>query len=418
MKNKGVKNMVVPPLRFAEFRDTEGWEENIIGNVSKYENGKAHEQDIAEKGKFIVVNSKFISTDSEVKKFINTPFCIAKKGDILMVLSDVPNGRAIAKCFIVDADNLYTVNQRICKITPTKANGLFLYNILNRNPYFLAFDDGVKQTNLKNDDVLSCPIVLPKDLKEQQKIADCLSSLDDLITAESQKLDALKGHKKGLMQQLFPADGETVPQLRFAEWRDSEGWEEVKIGEYTSKIGSGITPNGGDKNYKKTGRPFVRSQNIGWGQLILENVAFIDEATHSTFISTEIELDDVLLNITGASIGRSAVADKRIAGGNVNQHVCIIRADKKLNSYFLNQYLLSERGQKQIDNFQTGGNRQGLNFQQIRSMCISIPPSVKEQQKIADCLSSLDALINAESEKLEALKGHKKGLMQQLFPSV
>jgi len=121
-----------------------------------------------------------------------------------MVLSDVPNGRAIAKCFFVDTDNFYTVNQRICKITPIKANGTILYYILNRNPYFLAFDDGVKQTNLRNEDVLNCSFLLPKEIEEQQKIADCLSSLDEQISAQTEKIDALKSHKKGLMQALFP----------------------------------------------------------------------------------------------------------------------------------------------------------------------------------------------------------------------
>ena len=121
-----------------------------------------------------------------------------------MVLSDLPNGKALAKCFFVDIDNLYTVNQRICKITPIKSVGIMLFYILNRNSYFLAFDDGVKQTNLKKEDVLNCTIPLPKDLKEQQKIADCLTSLDDLISAQTQKIEILKAHKKGLMQGLFP----------------------------------------------------------------------------------------------------------------------------------------------------------------------------------------------------------------------
>ena len=198
----------VPGLRFPEFRDAGEWVMKIIGQVAHYENGKAHEQDIIEQGTYIVVNSKFISTDGEVKKHSDTVNLLTKKGDILMVLSDVPNGRAIAKCFYVDKDNTYTVNQRICKLTPKKTVGLVLYYVINRNNYLLAFDDGVKQTNLKKDDVLNCPIVLPNNPKEQNKIADCLSSLDELITAEAQKLDTLKAYKKGLMQGLFPSADE------------------------------------------------------------------------------------------------------------------------------------------------------------------------------------------------------------------
>lgn len=202
------KGETVPKLRFPEFRDSGEWEEQTLGQVAHYENGKAHEQDINEQGKYIVANSKFISTAGEVKKYSDTANLLANNGDILMVLSDVPNGRAIAKCFFVYKDNTYTVNQRICKLTPKKIVGLFLYYIVNRNNYFLAFDDGVKQTNLKKDDVLNCPILLPKNIKEQQKIADCLSSLDEIIIAQAQKIDTLNAQKKGLMQKLFPSTDE------------------------------------------------------------------------------------------------------------------------------------------------------------------------------------------------------------------
>ena len=241
--------------------------------------------------------------------------------------------------------------------------------------------------------------------------------MDELIAALARKVDALKTHKKGLMQQLFPREGETQPRLRFTEFRDAGEWEVRELGLMTTKVGSGITPTGGDQNYKTEGRPFVRSQNVGWGQLILNDVAFIDEKTHMSFSSTEIKPSDVLLNITGASIGRSAVADSRIVGGNVNQHVCILRVKpRELTPTLLNQYLISEYGQKQIDSFQAGGNRQGLNFAQIRSFSIPVPPTEGEQQRISNFLTSLDDLITAATQELETLKTHKKGLMQQLFP--
>jgi len=194
----------VPKFRFKEFEDSGEWKETTLTQVADYENGKAHEQDIADDGEFIVVNSKFISQDGEVKKFTNTAFLPATKGDVLMVLSDIPNGKAIAKCFLVEEDNRYTVNQRICRITPNNLNSKILYYLLNRNPYFLAFDDGVKQTNLRKEDVLNCPLMIPEDPKEQEKIADTLSSVDDLINAQNQKLEALQLHKKGLLQGLFP----------------------------------------------------------------------------------------------------------------------------------------------------------------------------------------------------------------------
>ncbi|HQN73090.1 MAG TPA: restriction endonuclease subunit S [bacterium] len=198
-----------PQLRFKEFEQNGDWKETTLTQVADYENGKAHEQDIVDDGDYIVVNSKFISSDGDVKKFTNIAFCPAQKGDILMVLSDVPNGKAIAKCFWVEEDNRYTVNQRICKITPHNLDSKILYYLLNRNPYFLAFDDGVKQTNLRKEDVLNCPLLIPSDPKEQEKIATCLSSLDEIISAQSQKIETLKLHKKGLLQGLFPGVNET-----------------------------------------------------------------------------------------------------------------------------------------------------------------------------------------------------------------
>jgi restriction modification system DNA specificity domain protein len=194
----------VPEWRFPEFRDSGEWENTTIGKIADYENGKAHENNIIDNGKYIVVNSKFISTEGEIIKYTNEANLLAYKGDILMVLSDVPNGRALSKCYLVDKDNLYTVNQRVCRITPQKVNSILLFYTINRNKYFLAFDDGVKQTNLRKDDVLHCSIVIPKDANEQEKIADFLSGIDDLISRQTDKIEALKQHKKSLMQGLFP----------------------------------------------------------------------------------------------------------------------------------------------------------------------------------------------------------------------
>jgi type I restriction enzyme S subunit len=198
----------IPRLRFPEFRDAPGWKVKPLEQVATYENGKAHENNISEEGQYIVVNSKFISTEGEVRKYSNDAFCMADSGDILMVLSDVPNGKAIAKCFFVEADNLYAVNQRICKIRPVGIDGKLLFKILDRNPFFLAFDDGVNQTNLRKEDVLNCPVCFPQVPEEQKKISDSVSYLDELITTQSLKLDVLKTHKKGLMQQLFPSPDE------------------------------------------------------------------------------------------------------------------------------------------------------------------------------------------------------------------
>jgi type I restriction enzyme S subunit len=192
-------------------------------------------------------------------------------------------------------------------------------------------------------------------------------------------------------------------------------WDVVNLGELSIKIGSGITPTGGEKVYKNQGRPFLRSQNIGWGCLLIDDVAFIDDELHNTFNSTEIKKGDVLLNITGASIGRSAVADERVECGNVNQHVCIIRTNNSvLNPFFLNNYLLSNKGQKVIDSFQAGGNRQGLNFGQIKSFLIPLP-RLLEQRAIAEALSDVNALISSLDTLIAKKRNAKQGALQQLL---
>ena len=202
------------------------------------------------------------------------------------------------------------------------------------------------------------------------------------------------------------------PDLRFPEF--SGEWEKHTIGELAIKVGSGVTPKGGETVYKKEGHPFVRSQNVGLGVLLLEDIAYIDDTTHIRQKNTELQIDDVLLNITGASIGRSAVVNEQIAGGNVNQHVCIIRTKDNLVSSFLCNFLLSNYGQKQIDSFQAGGNRQGLNFEQIKSIKIGIP-CVKEQSKIAKTLQLLDERIATQNKIIEKLESLIKGLSQRLL---
>lgn len=148
---------------------------------------------------------------------------------------------------------------------------------------------------------------------------------------------------------------------------------------------------------------------MGLGHLILDDIAYIDEDTHQRQKNTELQLDDVLLNITGASIGRSALVNQQIVGGNVNQHVCIIRANKKLIPSFLCNFLLSQYGQKQIESFQAGGNRQGLNFEQIKSIKIGLP-SVEEQKKIADLLLLIEQRITTQNKIIEKLQSLIKGL--------
>ena len=178
----------VPEIRFKGFSDA--WEQRKLGEVANYRNGKAHENDIDNKGKYVVVNSKFVSTNGEVRKYSNRQIEPLLKNEIAFVLSDVPNGRAIARTFLVDKDDKYTLNQRIAGITP-KATicPYYLHILMNRNKYFLQFDDGAKQTNLSVDDVMNFEEYYPTEC-EQKLIGTYFEHLDNLIT-----LHQYKSHK-------------------------------------------------------------------------------------------------------------------------------------------------------------------------------------------------------------------------------
>ena len=170
----------VPEIRFKGF--TETWEQRKLDKVAQYRNGKAHEDSISDKGKYIVVNSKFVSTNGEVIKFSTVQNEPLYENEIAFVLSDVPNGRAIARTFLVNKNGVYTLNQRIAGITPLdNTYPYYLYILMNRHKYFLQFDDGAKQTNLSIKDVLGFESLYPN-YKEQQQIGLVFERLDNLIT--------------------------------------------------------------------------------------------------------------------------------------------------------------------------------------------------------------------------------------------
>lgn len=188
-------------------------------------------------------------------------------------------------------------------------------------------------------------------------------------------------------------------------------WSLAPLSSVTTRIGSGITPRGGSAMYHRGGRPFIRSQNVGWGQLHLSDLAYIDDETHNAFRGSEIRTDDVLLNITGASIGRAAIASDRLDGGNVNQHVCEIRLNtKRMDPRFVCQFLLSRAGQSQIAAFQAGGNREGLNFKQVGSIQVPMP-DLSEQIAIGTALSDADRMTGS----LEALIAKKQAALQGMM---
>lgn len=191
----------LPNIRFIGF--SEAWVQHKLDEVVSYKNGKAHERNISPEGKFIVVNSKFISTAGKVIKKSNMDICPLNKNDITFVLSDVPNGKALAKTFLIKKNNTYTLNQRIACLSPKNQNNAdFLLNLINRNNYFLRYDDHVGQTNLSKNDVLSFTSYYPS-TKEQSNIGKLISIISKSNDLQRAKLNQLNMLKKYFLQKLF-----------------------------------------------------------------------------------------------------------------------------------------------------------------------------------------------------------------------
>lgn len=209
-------------------------------------------------------------------------------------------------------------------------------------------------------------------------------------------------HKKTLL----------VPKLRFKSFNDD--WQNIKLQDITDKVNSGKTPLGGNSVYVNKGILFIRSQNVLDNKLSLEDSTFITKEINDTMKNSIVKPLDILLNITGASLGRSCVVPPDFTIGNVNQHVCIIRLTKECNPYFLQPIFASEKGQNIFKSLQTGSGREGLNFHSIKNISLNIP-SLPEQEKIAAFLTAVDEKTQQLSRKKQLLEQYKKGVMQQLF---
>jgi len=204
----------------------------------------------------------------------------------------------------------------------------------------------------------------------------------------------------------------SVPKLRFPEFK--EAWNNKKLGEISLKINSGKTPLGGESVYTNQGVLFIRSQNVIDNELNLDNSTFISEEINNTMRNSIVKPKDILLNITGASLGRSCVVPNKIKSGNVNQHVCIIRIDNFNEPYFIQPILSSQKLQNIFSSIQTGSGREGLNFESIKKIHLNLP-TLPEQQKIAAFLTSVDERIAQLTKKKALLEQYKKGVMQKIF---
>ncbi len=260
--------------------------------------------------------------------------------------------------------------------------------------YFLEFLDlgrftaGVSVPTLNRNTLHPLDVKLPC-VREQRAIAEALDAVQKAKEARQRELALERERKAALMEHLFTHGtcGEPTKQTEIGEIPES--WHVVKLGEIAHQLRSGITPTGGERVYLKTGIPLIRSQNVLMNRLSLQDVAFISPTTHNSMAGSAVQPGDVLLNITGASIGRVTFVPDDVKVANVNQHVCRIRLAPNANPAYASYYLSTPRGQAQVMGFQFGTTRQGLNYGNVRAIRIPIP-SLGEQWEISNALLACD----------------------------
>lgn len=410
--------IAIPALRFPEFQDTEGWKEYILGDFLLEQprygiNAPAipfleelptyiRITDISENGCFLP-NPKVSVNHGAINDFY------LNIGDLVFART----GASVGKCYkYKEKDGKLVFAGFLIKVSPdqTRLSSDFLFQFTFTQQYWKWIDltsTRSGQPGINSKELASMELYLPvKD--EQQKIADCLSSLDDLIEATAQKVRALEKHKKGLMQRLFPAEGKNVPDLRFPEFQGMKGWEKKQIKDFGEVI-TGNTPSKKEEKYWNGDFVWVTAQDFK-GKYINDSILKLTKFGKDK--ARVIPKDSVLVTCI-ASIGLNAINKVECS---TNQQINAVCCNQEYNYEYV-YYLVTYNTEnlKQLAGQTAVPIITKKSFEEFEVYTIE---NYDEQQKIADCLSSLDELIETTSRKVEILKEHKKGLMQQLFPKI
>lgn len=391
------KKSVVPPLRFPEFRDAGEWERYRFRELLTLEYGASLPEESRLGGAIPVVGSNGVVGFHNQALISGPVIIVGRKGSVGEINWIELDCYPIDTTFYVKLESQDTL--------------LAFIKLLLENANLTCLSDNGAVPGLNRNDVYVLKTALPREA-EQQKIADCLSSLDEVIDLEAQKLEALKAHKKGLMQQLFPSEGKTTPSLRFPEFRDAGEWEVKAIVDLAEKIAQGGTPSTTNPAYWNGGIPWVTPAEMG------------NDAAHHYLMTTNRNISKLGLENSSAELlpPNSVIISSRAPIGYVainkvpmatNQGCKGIIPNNSVYYEFLYFSLINAK--RMLNDLGAGAGFKELSSGVLRSFRLPVP-QVGEQQKIADCLSSLDEVIDLQTQKLDALKAHKKGLMQQLFP--
>jgi type I restriction enzyme S subunit len=404
---------VIPALRFPEFVNDGEWQRKPLDEILIFQTGYPFDSEgFNEEGKGVrLIKNRDLKSDDKIVHY-NKPYDEKYKvsnGDILVGMDGdfTPirwnKGTAL-------------LNQRVGRVL-TKKKGDELFFLYFLAIHLKAIEEKTARTTVKH---LSHSVVekinepLPKP-QEQQKIASCLSSLDEVIVAHSQKLELLKDHKKGLMQNLFPHEGKKIPKYRFPDFMNDRDWEEKTLGQLL-EFKNGINA---EKEQYGRGIKFINVLDILQNEFITYDKIIgsvdIDKETIEKF---SVNYGDILFQRSSETQEEVGTANVYLDREQMATFGGFVIRGKKIGEYdpvFLNKLLKSKSIRNSISSKSGGSTRFNIG-QEILSSIKILLPSPKEQQKIASCLSSLDSLIVAQIEKIEQLKLHKKGLMQGVFP--
>ena len=386
---------LVPRLRFPEFREAGEWEEKKLSSMAQLISGLHLSPDqYGKEGEvpYFTGPSDFTNNIQKISKWTKESTNTATENDTLITVK----GSGVGEIWYLSLPAA-AIGRQLMAVRILNGSTRFIFHfLLTKRIRFEDLASGNLIPGLSRGDILDLEARFPSP-PEQQKIADCLASLDELITLEAQKLDMLKTHKKGLMQQLFPAEGETLPKLRFPEFRDAGEWGVWNLGRVAENLDNQRVP-------------------ITSGERVAGGIPYYGASGIVDYVEGFIFDEDLLcVSEDGANlVARTYPIAFPISGKTwVNNHAHVLRFENACTQKFVEVYLNSIK----LDDFITGMAQPKLN----KAMLDSIPipqPTVPEQQRIADCLTSLDDLITVQTQKLAALKTHKKGLMQQLFPAL
>lgn len=416
MNKKETDMSNTPHLRFLGF--TGEWKVKKLGDYFELLNGYSFKSDSYKaNGKYRIITISNVKSGlldlTSYNSIDKLPSNIAehqklKIGDIILSMTG-----NVGRVCVVDEQNCL-LNQRVglLKQINNSVDKKYLYCLINSSQFETAMirsGQGAAQANISKDNIESFPILIPPTLAEQERVASCLSEIDNLITAQDQKVDALKEKKKGLMQQMFPQFGETMPRLRFPGFE--EEWKEKKLSDVFTRLT--------EKNEEHNKNVLTISAQYG----LISQLEFFKKSVAAADVTGYYLLHkgDFAYN-KSSSQGRPVGAIKPLKlydkGVVSTLYICFKCKDSNAIGFW-EQYFDSGVFDKEIMTIaQEGARNHGLlNVPTSDFFSLNVKtPSPSEQSKIAECLSALDDKIKSESDKLETLKNHKKGLMQQLFP--